>query len=1449
MRILALFCLIFASSGLVFPATNISSCQALGNVADTTYTLNASLAGAPTSAAPLSGTACIVINSSNVVFDCNGYTITNNGTATDTIGVLVNGSVTNVTVKNCGISQYNYSIYVYQSDNSSVLNNTVHESGQLQASNDGMVVDGGVNVTVVGNTAYQNYMGITLANTNSSTVENNTAYSNSAYGLNIAFSSNNTIFGNEVYGNNNTGIANVYSSHTNTINANRAHNNPVGISVHQSIGVMLGGNNATANAVGFDIYGGSNGTSLAHNIAANNTATGTQSGFYFDNNSNNNTLVNNTAYNSSGDGFYFYLNSFNSLSNNTAQQNGRAGFTLDGGNNSSFYNNTANNNSMDGFSIYIFSDHNNITNNTAYNNTRSGFIFTNASFNRVEGNRAHHNVWKGMDFFLGSENNTVANNSAYSNLLDGMYFESGSGGNTVTDNAAYQNTQTGFVFWSSSGCNVSGNRAYNNSVDGFSLYINSSNNYTDNSASNNSQHGFIFTQSDGNNVTGNNATGNIYDGFYLSFSDSNNFTLNRGESNGHADPIYAYNGFTTSLSAGNTFTNDTARNNSDLGFYIYNSSNTVVNFTAYENGIGGFFITFSSGNNITASHIYDNAAYAFYLNASPSNGIYGASSRNNTNGGFYIARSPNTTIANSNSTNGGYYGFLAADSAGTNISNCLSANNAWYGYYFSNSTNSTITYSNATNDSIFGYLIENSPNMTLAYSNASYNDYGLYLYNSSQSNYTGLVLEENYIYDMEGSFSSATVLDCEMSVTNITGSGGRPINYSNAAVTWSNLVASEIILCNASNSALSNITVRGSGTLGNNALFVAHSNNVTVANSNSSNNYKGFVFVAAANSTLSNCTTSSNNDTGIYIDSSSYSSVSGCRDNGSAWGVLIYYSNYTVVANSTAANNNDGFVVSHSNRTTLFNNTAGNASEWGIAVGYCNNSNLTGNTAYNSAYGAYIESASVPVFDSTTLYNNRYDLVANNTVPSSLAYNMTNSLFLNPSGTTENSTNLSVYDDVANGTAYYVNWSGNPTALSANLRSFQQKYVSIGNFTSGVSIDSATWAWNASDETGYNASRLELWKGNGTWANGNATLNSTARTLSISNISLLGTFAVLENNNSYPAFASLSPADGASYSSSDAILFNFTATDALLLTMNCTLYIDGSAAYSNASMTSGNATTTTRQLAVGVHTWNITCTNSQNNSNTSQSRSLDVLISAGSEGGSSSSTPISLQYGREACPLDAGTFTASPGAGTVVSLILSNPYYGQVEEKTAGSGGIAAFNISASGTYKAIARKSGYLTTEITFEFAACEPEASAPAANITPANNTPECASDSACGSIEYCNAETGTCEPVIAEECGYAANHMWNAYLCCQDSDCPEGNACQGHECIPTGTPPQGNGSGAQNQTTAPPAQPAPFVPESKEAFPVALALTAVGALFIVALAVVAALYFMRGKKKKGL
>ncbi len=94
------------------------------------YTLAANAAGAPKSVSYQQGVskACIKIEASNVVFDCDGHTIINDGTE-DAAGIMISSpgeDYSSITIRDCPqVNGYERGIFLNDPSDSSVLNSTV----------------------------------------------------------------------------------------------------------------------------------------------------------------------------------------------------------------------------------------------------------------------------------------------------------------------------------------------------------------------------------------------------------------------------------------------------------------------------------------------------------------------------------------------------------------------------------------------------------------------------------------------------------------------------------------------------------------------------------------------------------------------------------------------------------------------------------------------------------------------------------------------------------------------------------------------------------------------------------------------------------------------------------------------------------------------------------------------------------------------------------------------------------------------------------------------------------------------------------------------------------------------------------------------------------------------------------------------------------------------------
>jgi len=379
--------------------SNLSECFKI-NASGSYYIAN-SVVGAPFTITGISGIsrACVVIDSSNVDFTCNGYNITNDGTA-DAAGVIIKGSssniYTNVTIRDCpGVSNYKigvmdyysqgqvlnvtafnnslHGMYVYNPSNSTFANNTLHDNVH-----GGIWLFFGTNNQIIDNTAFNNAeYGIYSYYLSNSNFTNNIAHNNApSNGIFSYYPSNSNFVNNTAY-NNSLGIASNYPSNSNFVN-NTAYNNSNGIRIGSGTDNQITDNIVYNNAVyGITLV------SASFNSVRNNTAYDNDIGIDLNVNTANNTIINNTAYNNTN-GFYAGNNANdNNFTDNTAYGNTNNGFVIWTGINNSnrLINNTAHDNDYNG--VYVFNANANISGGSMYGNTRGVYLLASAGYSVI----------------------------------------------------------------------------------------------------------------------------------------------------------------------------------------------------------------------------------------------------------------------------------------------------------------------------------------------------------------------------------------------------------------------------------------------------------------------------------------------------------------------------------------------------------------------------------------------------------------------------------------------------------------------------------------------------------------------------------------------------------------------------------------------------------------------------------------------------------------------------------------------------------------------------------------------------------------------------------------------------------------------------------------------------------------------------------------------------------
>ncbi len=122
-------------------------------------------------------------------------------------------------------------------------------------------------------------------------------------------------------------------------------------------------------------------------------------------------------------------------------------------------------------------------------------------------------------------------------------------------------------------------------------------------------------------------------------------------------------------------------------------------------------------------------------------------------------------------------------------------------------------------------------------------------------------------------------------------------------------------------------------------------------------------------------------------------------------------------------------------------------------------------------------------------------------------------IFDNPSGTTQNFTNLSINDTLDSLSGYMINWTVNSSVLPTDRNSFREKFVNISTLNGTVSIDNIVWHWRDTELTGYDESLFELWKYNSTgWTMLNSTPDVISNELSLTSMDPASDYGILQSN-------------------------------------------------------------------------------------------------------------------------------------------------------------------------------------------------------------------------------------------------------------------------------------------------------------------------------------------------
>ncbi len=229
-----------------------------------------------------------------------------------------------------------------------------------------------------------------------------------------------------------------------------------------------------------------------------------------------------------------------------------------------------------------------------------------------------------------------------------------------------------------------------------------------------------------------------------------------------------------------------------------------------------------------------------------------------------------------------------------------------------------------------GIYFADSDNNNMINAITNFNSNGIFIWASVNNTLTNITTQEN-TYDFF--MYSSSDFECNHNLTNITGSGNRPIEYYNYSATVEDKVLSELILCNADNSTVSNVTIRGSDTIKNNMFHLIRTENSNISNINSSENYVGIrMAYSSNNNTLTDIVTNNNGGSGILLYQGALNNTLTdiTTNNNNYIGISCFSSNFSTITNVTANYNNYGIRLTYSSNSTLTNITAKHNLDEGI---------------------------------------------------------------------------------------------------------------------------------------------------------------------------------------------------------------------------------------------------------------------------------------------------------------------------------------------------------------------------------------------------------------------------------------------------------------------------------------------------------------------------------------
>jgi parallel beta-helix repeat protein len=676
-------------------------------------------------------------------------------TVSKKVELIGNGSA-NTTIQGSGV----YGIWI-EADwvNVSGFNITNH-------SNWGIYTDNVKNVHIYDNNCSFNDYGIYISDSGNITIENNTIYKNDATGIQVYYSNKVTIINNNL-SDNQYGISALYSTNSTIRNNTIFRSQYSGITVYYSIFSIIDDNTCNYNSgAGISIYQAQN-SSLNNNVIMNNDV-----GIYISYSSNN-TIMNSTFVGNDRSGIDFYYTRNNTIENNNASYNGWDGIYIRSSKNSTLINNTVNWNVGTGIYFHDSQWDRVIRNNCSYNDY--GFHCRESNSIFILNNTFNSNFDDGINI-LESSLITIIKNSL--NFNDGGIFLKESNSSVIQNNSINQTKDQGIYIYISENITVYNNSMISSGIYvlGHRLsYWNSHTISTNNTVNNKpvyywkDQNGGTIPAGAGqvilanctNVIVENQNCSNTNIGILMGFSNNNSIRNNSLN--------YNEGGIFTRYSHSNYFINNTIENNSYGGMLLlYSDSNTITDNTIKSNYFMGIYIGASSGANVTNNTLVSCGIIVYGLNKSQMTSQ--EIDVNNTVNGKPVYYWKNVT-GGSVPAGAGQVILVNCTKVAVNNQNC---SNATVGIAVTYSNNITIENNTCNFDRMDGIQVMGSEHMVIRNNTCSDGTYGLTLLGIKYSvieNITVSKMEYGFYISpsYQSIFKNISVSDCNE---------GFEVNYS-----------------------------------------------------------------------------------------------------------------------------------------------------------------------------------------------------------------------------------------------------------------------------------------------------------------------------------------------------------------------------------------------------------------------------------------------------------------------------------------------------------------------------------------------------------------------------------------------------------------------------------------------------------------------------------------------